>query len=80
MLARFEAALAGGSLDALHEVAVELIERVEVADGVVRKCVLIAPLEKLYRQIKDGGDLFTNYEPGGDRTHDIHLKRVLLYH
>ncbi len=49
MLERFEEALAGGSAEALQEVASQLIERVVVKDSVVIECMFIPPLERLRR-------------------------------
>ena len=76
LLDRFDDALASGSRAALQTVAAQFVERVVVRDGEVIECRFIPALEFL-RAMAGGG---TNCEPGGYRTHDIHLKRVLLYH
>ncbi len=67
---------ATGSTKALPEVAGALLDHVEITKGRVAAVWFIPAIERLPAM----ASVTVNHEPGGGRTHDIHLKRVLLYH
>ncbi len=60
----------------LREVTAMLLDQAEVTKGRVTAVRFIRPMEYLRALAGEP----SNDEPGGGRTHDIHLKRVLLYH